>query len=379
MLPSAWRAPEGGADSGAFFAGQLFAGMDAPLSPVQAAVWPAFFLDRAELGGGVVWERRLEGVLRLEAIRSATPQSSFGIDRNSLLPRVRLAYAGGRHQLAVLGVDVDLRARLGVIPEPWLERLEGDTSLRSLAALPAERAGLLQTSDLGASAHISLNDGLVDVAIAVTNGEGKNEVELNAGKNVTVMAATTPARFSVCGETLALSALGAWRDGSVGVSSTRDHRGLVAVTARHPWFHVGAEGVWALGVDGRGDREVIAGGGWADAPIIPGWLGAVVRGDVVADVGGDVGANGGATSGDVLVGVFTDLGLPEVDARAPGALVRRMRVSLTGGARFAGGDAAVVDDAATQFRVLLSVELTAASDVVALPLPSTTPSEPNSP
>lgn len=363
-FPSAWRAPETGADSGVFAGGQLFAGFDAPLSPAQTTVWPRFLLERVEVGGGVVWQRTIEGVVRLEGIRSASPQSVFGIDRNSLLPRFRLAFAGARPAFSLAGVDVVVSGRVGLIPEPWLERLEGQGSLRGLVALPSERAGLLQTSDLGASAGLQVANGLVDIVVAITNGEGKNEVELNPGKNVTILVSSTPLRLSVFDEPLALSIAGAWRDGSVGVSSTRDHRGLVALTASHPWFHVGAEGVWALGVDGRADREVIGGGAWADAPLWPGWLGAVVRADAVHDV---VVNSAGATTTDVLAGLFTDFGHPEIEGRREGSVLRRLRLYVTGGVRTTSGDAAIADDAATAWRVLATVELTGLTDIIALP------------
>lgn len=363
-FPSAWRAPETGADSGVFVGGQLFAGFDAPLSPAQATVWPRFVLERVEIGGGVVWQRTFDGVVRLEGIRSASPQSAFGIDRNSLLPRFRLAFAGARPAFSLAGVDVVVSGRVGLIPEPWLERLEGHSSLRGLVALPSERSGLLSTSDLGASAGLQVADGLVDVVVAVTNGEGKNEIELNPGKNLTVVVGSTPLRVDVFDEPLALSVAGAWRDGSVGVSSTRDHRGLLALTASHPWFHVGAEGMWALGVDGRADREVLGGGAWADAPLWPGWLSAVVRADLLHDVVAD---SAGATTTDVIVGVFSDFGHPEVDGRREGSVLRRLRLSLTGGLRTTTGDAAIIDDAATAWRVLATVELTGLTDIIALP------------
>jgi hypothetical protein len=152
----------------------------------------------------------------------------------------------------------------------------------------------------------------------------------------------------------------------VGVSSTRDHRGLAAITASHPWFHVGVEGAWALGVDGRGDREVIAGGAWADAPLWPGWLAAVARADVTHDV---VERGTGATTTDAIFGVFSDLGSPEVDGRGAGAVLRRSRVYLTGGVRSTTGDAAIAGDAAVAWRIAATLELTGLTDVIALPTP----------
>ena len=361
-LPSAWRAPETGSATGVFVGAQVFSAFEVPLTPLQQDPWPRFTLERAEVGGGFVWERSLHGVVRLEAVRSASPRSAFGIDRNSLLPRFRLAWAGFTPHWSVFGQRVGLDVRAGLVPEPWLERLEGASATRGLVALPGERVGVMGTSDLGASARLQLNDGLFDVVASVTNGEGKNEVELNAGKNLQLIVGTTPVVVDVFGEPLSLSLHGGWRDGSVGLAAVRDHRGLVAFTASHPWFHVGAEGVWAQGVDGRSDREVVVVGGWLDAPLMPGWLGLVVRGDVVSDVQP---AAANATATEVTAGLFSDFGLPEVTGRAPGSLLRRLRVYATTTWRTADPAAAPVGavDAATGWRMLLTVEVTGVTDV----------------
>lgn len=361
-LPSSWRAPETGSATGVFVGAQVFSAFEVPLTPLQQDPWPRFTLERAEVGGGFVWERSLHGVVRLEAIRSASPRSAFGIDRNSLLPRFRLAWAGFTPHWSVFGQRVGLDVRAGLVPEPWLERLEGASAARGLLALPGERAGVMGTSDLGASARLQLNDGLFDVVVSVTNGEGKNEVELNAGKNLQLIVGTTPVVVDVVGEPLSLSLHGGWRDGSVGLAAVRDHRGLLAFTASHPWFHVGAEGVWAQGVDGRSDRDVVVVGGWLDAPLVPGWLGMVVRGDVVSDLQP---AAAGATATEVTAGVFSDFGLPEVTGREPGSLLRRLRVYATTSYRTADAAAAPVGavDAATGWRMLLTVEVTGVTDV----------------
>ena len=121
-LPSSWAPPTTGDASGLFVAAQIFTGFEAPMSPVQQTTWPRFVVDRVEFGGGVVHQRVLQAVVRLEAIRSASAQSAFGIDVNSLLPRFRLAYGAVTHTTSLLGVDVDVVLRAGLIPEPWPER-----------------------------------------------------------------------------------------------------------------------------------------------------------------------------------------------------------------------------------------------------------------
>lgn len=364
-LPSSWAPPLTGDDSGFFAAAQLFTALEAPLSPAQQQVWPRFTIERAEFGGGFVHERWLQAVVRLEAVRSASPQSAFGIDGNSLLPRFRLAYGAvtPSFTVPVVGVDIEVVARGGLIPEPWLERLEARSATRGLLPLPGERAGVIGTSDLGASVSASLNHGLVDVVVAVTNGEGKTDEERNAGKTIEAVVGTTPVVLDVFGEPLSLAAHAGWRDGSVGVSSTRAHRGLFALTASHPWFHIGGEGVYALGVDDRGDREVAVVGVFADAPIVPGWLGAVARYDLVADVA--VRAAADARTHAVLGGLFCDFGHPEVVGRTAGSMLRRLRLYATAEARHAEAGAIVVgsSDAADSVRLLLTLEATGVSDL----------------
>jgi hypothetical protein len=361
-LPSPWRAPDTGSDTGVFVGAQVFSAFELPLTPLQQDPWSRFTLERAEVGGGFMWERTLHAVLRLEAIRSASPRSAFGIDRNSLLPRFRLAWAGATPRWTVFGARVALDLRAGLVPEPWLERLEGASATRGLVALPGERARLIGTSDLGATASLRLNEGLVDIVLSLTNGEGNNEVEQNAGKNLQAIVGTTPVVVDVLGEPVSLSASAGWRDGSVGLASVRNHRGLLALTASHPWFHVGAESVWALGVDGRPDRELLVVGAWADAPVVPGWLGVVVRGDVVTDL---LPAANHATATEVTGGVFSDLGLAEVTGRQAGQLLRRLRLYATTSWRMADAAAAPVGavDAATAWRVALTVEVTGITDV----------------
>ena len=364
-LPSSWAPPTTGDASGLFVAAQIFTGFEAPISPVQQTTWPRFVVDRVEFGGGVVHQRLLQAVVRLEAIRSASAQSAFGIDVNSLLPRFRLAYGAVTPTTSLLGVDVDLVLRAGLIPEPWLERLEARSAVRGLVPLPSERAGVIFTSDLGASVSSSFNHGLLDVVVAMTNGEGKNEEERNAGKNLEFIASTTPLRLPILDDELSFNVAAGWRDGSLGISSARAHRGLLAVTASHPWLHVGAEAVWALGVDERAERERLVLGAWADAQPIPGWLGLVLRYDLGAELNTDV---DDARVHTILGGAFCDFGHTEVAGRQAGVLLRRVRLYATAETKRpeAGAAVAGATDATEATRLLLTLEVNGVSDVVDL-------------
>lgn len=356
---SAWAPPAAGADSGAFWALQLESALDVPLSPVQRTPWPRFALERTELGGGFVWQRSLAALVRLEAVRSASPQSAFGIDRNSVMPRFRLAYASWSPRATLLGASVDASLRGGLIPEPWLERIEGAAQTRGLLALASERSGALSTSDVGLALDLRVAD-VLSLNVSFVNGEGKTEVEQNPGKNVQAILSATPLRLLLFDYQGALALHAGVRDGSVGVASARDQRALGAVTWSHPLFHLGAEAVYAIGLGGRADRELLITGAWGDVPIVPGWLHAVARGDHTRDL--QVGAADAGAS-ELLAGLFSDFGWSH--GRAASEL-RRVRLYVTGAMRVASGSAAPAGaaDAATSWRLLTTLEVTAASDVI---------------
>ena len=357
---SAWSAPATGADSGVFFGGALSAAFAIPTSPTQQIPWPTFALPRAELGGGVVYERWLLGLVRVETIRSASPQSAFGIDGNSLLPRLRLAYAGLRPELTLWSVPLAFELRAGLIPNQWLESVEAHTALRGLGPLLSEDSGALVSSDLGASASVDVADGAFSVAVSIENGEGKAEVEQNPGKDLGVIIATTPVVAVIADDALRVGLLAGWRDGSVGVASGRNHRGLAAAVVSHPRFHVGVEGVWAQGLAGRPDRERLVGGAWAYGVIVDGVVGAFARADVGQDVKAFVPED--ASDLSVSAGAFTDFGRPWRD----NSVLQRLRLSVAGSVEQRFGTAAVVgaQEASTAWALHLTLELVAGSEVI---------------
>jgi hypothetical protein len=154
-----------------------------------------FALDRAELGTQFWWRphwRFDTGVaLRVEAIRSAGPKSIIGIDGNSLIMRLAQAYGHGAIHLG----PIDIGVRFGQIPERWIEQLEKGYDTRGADPLASDRIALFDRADLGGSLTISGWKGRFDVDVALTNGEGRAQLELNTGKNTTVIATVRPLRF----------------------------------------------------------------------------------------------------------------------------------------------------------------------------------------
>jgi hypothetical protein len=352
---SPWTIPEGGAQDGVFAAAQIFVGGDATWAATTPdTVLPAFRIDRAEVGGGAR-AGMLGALVRFETIRSAAPQSAFGIDGNSLLPRLKLAWGAMRPTFALGPVDLIVEARAGLVPEPWLETLEQRLGARGLLPLPSERAELLLPADLGASLTVQLPRAGLDVRIALTNGEGAKEVELDTAKNIGGLVAYTPWRFDLGGP-LELGLQVGGRFGTTGIASVDDHRAHAAVFASHDRVHFVVEGSVGAGQDARAEVRPVAVGGVVDVIAIPRWLGFTARLDGrTADL-----AVIDSWRHDALLAVFSDLGL------ADSGVLRRTRLwcAVEGSLLMPGaGPVAGVPLAGQFVRGLVTLEVTGVTDV----------------
>lgn len=239
----------------------------------QGDTFNEFDLSRAELGTTVRWPD-VGGVrLTIEGVRSAGPDSLLGVDGDSIVLRVKHAYGFGEPELG----PGRLLLQAGMVEDPWIAALERDFDLRGHGPTSSERTGLFDTSDLGATVGYDLLDGIAVVRVSMTNGEGRNEIELNRGKNTTVVASTTPVRFDVLGDEARASIHGGFRDGSLGVARARNHRAFGALTLSHPRGEVGIEFVRALGVPANAAIEAQVLGAWLRAEPIERWLGVLLR------------------------------------------------------------------------------------------------------
>ncbi len=241
-----------------------------------------FALDRAELGTQFWWRphwRFDTGVaLRVEAIRSAGPNSIIGIDGNSLIMRLHQAYGHGAIHLG----PIDIGVRFGQIPERWIEQLEKGYDTRGADPLASDRITLFDRADLGGSLTISGFKGRFDVDVALTNGEGRAQLEFNNGKNTTVIATVRPLRFRHKRGPVALAIHGMYRDGSVGIPPTpliRNHRAGAAITFQSPWAFGGLEYVRGFGYEARADRVTDTLGAWASAYAYQPWVGLMAKYD----------------------------------------------------------------------------------------------------
>lgn len=242
-----------------------------------------FALDRAELGTQFWWRphRRVDvGVaLRAEAVRSAGPQSLIGVDGNSLVMRLAQAYGHGAIHLG----PIDIGVRFGQIPERWIEQLEKGYDTRGADPLPSDRVVMFDRADLGGSLTVSGWKGRFDLDVALTNGEGRAQVELNRGKNTTVIATVRPWRTRHAKGPIALALHGHYRDGSLGIApdggAGRNHRAGAAITFQSPWAFAGAEYVRAFGYAARPELISDAVGAWVSAYAYQPWVGVMAKYD----------------------------------------------------------------------------------------------------
>lgn len=230
-----------------------------------------FVLDRAEVGIGLRRSGLGGALLNFESVRSATPESLFGVDGNSLIVRAKHAFAFAD---PVLGPG-RLRLAAGLIADPWITTLEDGYRLRAARPQASESSGFFDTSDLGASASYALWDGVAELTVAWMNGEGRNQVEQNTGKNATVVASVRPWKPIILGSEATLALHVVWRDGSVGQGFAPNHRLGGAVTLTHPSLGAGVEFISA---DGTQDLDVPAQviAGWVDVDVYSHWLGVFV-------------------------------------------------------------------------------------------------------
>jgi opacity protein-like surface antigen len=252
---------------------QVFAG--GQWVSTQEESFNEFYLSRAEVGLWSFWDQRraLGAELRLEAVRAAGPQSVLGVDGDSLVLRVKRGWGFVRHHWGPVAAE----GRLGLIPDPWVDVLVQHYQLRGLSASLSERGLFFDTSDLGAALHLDLWGGLAQVRLAATNGQGRNQVEQNTGKNTTALLVLRPLSMDTPTRPTELRLVAAWRDGSQGVGSSRDHRLALGALWTSPWVDLGLEWLQAWGYLGLGQLKARGVGAWASGPLGLPWLGGALR------------------------------------------------------------------------------------------------------
>lgn len=273
----------------------------------------AFELGRAELGTRVRWGT-IDSEARFETVRSAQPQSLFGIDRNSLVVRARRIWVGS----AIDAGPVRLGARAGLIADPFLDAVEDGQDLRDLHPLSAQTSGLMEQSDLGARFNVSGFDQRLRLEVGLTNGEGATETERNDGVDTTVVLHGIPWRGDLFGGQSWVQLTALWRDGSRGAGAVQNDRLGAGLAARSPLGSVGATWVQAQGFAEQADRDAQDVELWANATVIDDWFGVLGRWTRT-----DLDTRVDAQRDAIMAGVYFDPRLPGRNAD------RRVRLYVT--------------------------------------------------
>lgn len=225
-----------------------------------------FDLDRGEVGTRLDYGDVISAELRLETFRPFPAPEVRGDampeGEDALTIRAKRAWGAWKETRHKRRSRPRFEVRGGLIPEPWIEAIEGAYELRALAPTAAEHAGLIEHADLGLATVATWK--MLRLEVSVTNGEGGIRPELNRGKNVSgILSARVP---GLPGE-LVVSTHFYGRRGSQGSDPVRSHRVGTAVTVDSPRFGGGAEVVTAMGVGDRDDLTALTTGLWGYATL----------------------------------------------------------------------------------------------------------------
>jgi len=250
---------------------RVFAGYRATFRETQS--FNEFDLHELQTQLAFHWKKRLGVSTRFEVLRSAQPQSLFGIDGDAYIIRLQRAWGYGNIELGPTRWEL----RFGLIRDPWLDLMEQGYDIRDVSRLLSQGGNFFAPSDLGVSFIGMLWDGFVEIRATWTNGEGTNRSEQNPGKNMTLTLSLRPLRMQLLGEPAELAIHGVYRDGSQGTSYAKSHRLGGGLTFRTPHYNAGVEFVSADGWQNDGSLKSNGLGVWLSAILYAPWLGLTAR------------------------------------------------------------------------------------------------------
>ena len=125
----------------------------------------------------------------LEATRSASEGALLGVSGNSLVLRLREAYATYKFREHDTGRRLSGEARIGIIPMAVVGEVDGTFLSRAAGPGAIELSGVLPAADLGASLRLRNFNGIGHswIQIAATNGDGYTQKEFNRGDRTSVV------------------------------------------------------------------------------------------------------------------------------------------------------------------------------------------------
>jgi hypothetical protein len=187
------------------------------------------------------------GRLVVEGVRSASDGSLIGVAGDSIVLRIREAYAAWRPI-----ESVELAA--GVIPTLTIPEVDGTWMLRAIAPSTLESANLEPAADLGARATWQLPQNYGRIAIAAYNGEGYASPELNRGKNIEGAVEIHPIPK---GPLLPFGIFVSAESGSTGTELARANRGTAGLVWQGASLRAGIIATYAWGVDTNGAQRAV--------------------------------------------------------------------------------------------------------------------------
>jgi len=213
----------------------------------------AFDVDDLELGLRFDWSEVLLLDVQLDAARSSSPESLFGIEGNSLIFVLRRAYGA----LALPLGPGRLELRLGLLPDPIISIVETSTDLRVIANALADTGGFLPRSDLGLSLGYTTTDRRFGLTLALTNGEGAADVERDTPKDLSLSLSFDPLIFELFDQEARLRILLAGRLGTRGVGSVDHQSASTFMGLVHRRLHLGLEAHYASGYADRAEVKAV--------------------------------------------------------------------------------------------------------------------------
>jgi len=189
-----------------------------------------------------------KGRLVLEATRSASEGSLVGVAGDSLVLRVREAYAAYR-PFRLLEVSA------GVVPTLTVPNLDGTWMLRPIAPSVLEANGFLSPADLGARVRTELPEGYGFLAVAAYNGEGYTSRELNRGKNIEGAVEIHPLPH---GKLAPLGVFASFTSGSAGTTLVKSNRFVSGLVWQGSTVRAGAFFAHAWGLADLGTARALA-------------------------------------------------------------------------------------------------------------------------
>jgi len=183
----------------------------------------------------------------LEGVRSAGAGSLVGVASNSVVIRVREAYAAYKpfQLLEICG---------GMVPTFTVPELDGTAKLRPVTISPLEGNQLASPADLGAGARFTFPKKYGFFGLGLYNGDGYASPELNRGKSIEVAGEIHPAPG---GPLLPFGLFVSYVNGSTGAELSRSDRLTGLVVWQGKRVRAGAGATYAWGIGGNGIQEAL--------------------------------------------------------------------------------------------------------------------------